>query len=114
MSTLQIITTNTTVSPSALFIHISWRLPTGGSGGEYQVLYTKYNSSALMLGTPNFTLSGYRYGSSTNVQGSNSDYWSSTAYGSTAAYLPYLTKSTIGLTNYDSKYYGCAVRCVAK
>ncbi|MBQ6127710.1 hypothetical protein IJI69_03405, partial [Candidatus Saccharibacteria bacterium] len=46
-----------------------WRLPTGGSGGEYQVLYTKYNSSALMLGTPNFTLSGYRYGSSTNVQG---------------------------------------------
>jgi len=91
-----------------------WRLPTGGSSGEFQTLYNKYASSALMQGTPGFVLSGYRRGSSTRNQGTYGFYWSSTAYSANYAYYLYLNSSSVSPANDNYKYIGFTVRCVAQ
>ncbi|MBP3899340.1 fibrobacter succinogenes major paralogous domain-containing protein [Candidatus Saccharibacteria bacterium] len=93
-----------------------WRLPTGGSSGEFQTLYGYYGSSADMRSTtgPAFVLSGYRRGGSTDYQGGYGAYWSSTALNSSNAYDLYLNSSSVGPALRNLKYYGFSVRCVAK
>ena len=97
-----------------------WRLPTGGSSGEFQGLYDAgYNTTAKMQSTdgtigPGFVLSGYRLGGGTNYQGSNGRYWSSTAYGSGGAYGLSLYSWNVFPASGYYKYYGFSVRCVAK
>ena len=64
-----------------------WRLPTGGDSGEFQTLYTNYNSSALMQGEPNFTLPGIVMpNGSVDMQGLQGIFWSSTVYDASSAY----------------------------
>ena len=93
----------------------NWRLPTGGSGGEFQTLYNNYNSSSAMRSTPvNFTLAGYVYYSSTDYQGSSGYYWSSTVYNASRAYLLRLNSSNVAPANLDNKDRGFSVRCVAR
>ena len=93
-----------------------WRLPTGGSSGEFQTLYGYYGSSADMRSTtgPAFVLSGRRNGGSTDTQGSNGYYWSSTAHNALRAYSLYLNSSNVYPADYLSKYYGFTVRCIAQ
>ncbi len=62
-----------------------WRLPTGGSSGEFQTLYDQYNSAHLMRapiseGGLQFVRSGYinAYNLSSAGQGSYGNYWAST------------------------------------
>ena len=90
-----------------------WRLPTGGSAGEFRTLYNNYNSSTLMQGVPNFTLSGgVDYGSVYN-QGSNGYFWSSTVDDAYDAYTLYLNSSNVRPANRYDKLSGFSVRCVA-
>lgn len=91
-----------------------WRLPTGGSSGEFQTLYNNYNSSALMQGEPNFTLSGNVYNGSVANQGSIGYFWSSTVNNANFAYHLYLNSSDVYPAGLSDKYYGFSVRCVAK
>ena len=94
-----------------------WRLPTGGSSGEFQALYNQYGSSASMRNTtsgPGFVLSGARDGGNTIYQDSNSYYWSSTAYNGTYAYRMYLNSSEVAPADKANKYLGFPVRCLAK
>ncbi|MBO7699079.1 fibrobacter succinogenes major paralogous domain-containing protein [Candidatus Saccharibacteria bacterium] len=92
-----------------------WRLPTGGSSGEFQTLYGYYSSASAMMSSPvNFVLSGYRNGSSTYDQGSYGYYWSSTAFSSNYAYSLYLSSSYVNPADFDNKYRGLTVRCVAR
>ncbi|MBQ3305912.1 hypothetical protein IJH02_00535, partial [Candidatus Saccharibacteria bacterium] len=87
-----------------------WRLPTNS---EFQTLYNNYSSSSAMQGTPAFVLSGGRYGSSTYYQGSYGRYWSSTAYSSASACNLHLNSSSVVPQDYNVKYLGFTVRCVA-
>ena len=91
-----------------------WRLPKGGSSGEFQSLYTEYPSASGMLSStgPAFVLSGYRSGSSTYGQGSDGYYWSSTANNNNFAYRLDLYSSSVYPANSYYKYYGHSVRCV--
>ncbi len=92
-----------------------WRLPTGGSSGEFQTLYGYYNSVSAMMSSPvNFVLSGFRFSSSTFYQGSDGLYWSSTAYDSRGAYYLYLLSSDVRPADDFDKYGGFTVRCVAR
>ena len=91
-----------------------WRLPTGGSSGEFQTLYNNYNSSALMQGIPNLSLSGYVINGSVSNQGSGGYYWSSTVDNANIAYNLYLGSSNVNPASYYGKYYGYSVRCVAQ
>ena len=91
-----------------------WRLPTGGSTGEFQTLYNNYNSAALMMGIPNFTLSGYVNNGSVSYQGSNGNFWSSTVLNAGDAYILYLNSAFVLPADYDDKTNGFSVRCVAR
>ena len=94
-----------------------WRLPTGGSSGEFQALYTKYNSAALMRASIEnsgaaFALAGLFYSVAPTAQGSYGYYWSSTRSNSSHMYRMYLTTSGVALAGSDSRGYGLAIRCV--
>ena len=65
-------------------------------------------------GGPAFVLSGGRYGSSTNDQGSSGYYWSSTANTNNFAYNLTLNSSNVRPADVGSKYRGFSVRCVAQ
>ena len=91
-----------------------WRLPTGGSSGEFQTLYNNYNSSALMQGIPNLSLSGYVINGSVSNQGSGGYYWSSTVDNANIAYNLYLGSSNVNPANNNNKNNGNSVRCVAQ
>ncbi len=97
-----------------------WHIPTGNTNGEYYVLNTNANSGATDTSTglrsypTNFLYSGYFNTSSAYYRGSGGSYWSSTAYGANRSYYLSLSSTYVGLgTDYYSKSYGNAARCVA-
>ena len=69
-----------------------WRLPTGGSSGEFQALYTQYNYSAALLrasiasGGAAFAFAGNFSSAAPTEQGSDGYYWSSTSVFDTNTY----------------------------
>ena len=92
-----------------------WRLPTGGNSGEFQALYNNYNSSSALRSNPvNLTLSGNVDSSSRGLQGSYGYYWSSTVYSDYYAYNLYLATSSVYPADYNGKYNGFSVRCIAR
>ena len=101
-----------------------WRLPTGGSSGEFQTLYnnSSYNTNAKMRasyedGGAAFTLAGFFSGSSASApanQGSYGDYWSSTLYGNTSMRIFYLDTSNVLPANSGYRNNGYSIRCVLK
>ena len=89
-----------------------WHLPTGNTTGEYYALGTV--SSKLRSYPSNFVYSGSVLSDSVSNRNYYGVYWSSSAYDGGYAYYLYLTKSYAGRgMEYDVKYYGRAVRCVA-
>ena len=93
-----------------------WKLPTGGSNGEFQALYNNYNSSSALRSNPvNLTLSGHMYSNSRYYQGSDGTYWSSTVYSGSYAYGLFLNTSNVNHTTYYSgEFDGFSVRCIAR
>ena len=110
-----------------------WRLPTsGGTSGEFAKLdiawggtganrdnantYGNFTGTIADASHAGFILAGYRYSSSTNNQGTVGYYWSSTASSSNNAYYLYLSSSYSDVypSDYDDKYRGFSVRCVAQ
>ena len=91
-----------------------WRLPTGGSSGEFQTLYNNYNSLSALRSSPvHLTLSGDVGNSTPYGRGSYGRYWSSTAHSSGNAYLIYLAASNVYPAYNIGTYFGFSVRCVA-
>ena len=96
-----------------------WRLPTGGSSGEFKALYdqTDYNTNAKMRapiasGGAAFTLAGY-FVSTPSGQGSNGYCWSSTRYDGSGVYVLYLHNNNGGSPTYNNnRSYGLSARCV--
>jgi len=92
-----------------------WRMPTGGSSGEYQALYTAYSSDATnfrnALSTP---LSGYFYNGSAYYQGDYGYFWSSTRYSNNGMRDLIVVGSDVDPAGGISRYLGLSVRCVLK
>ena len=93
-----------------------WRMPTGGSSGEYRALYTAYLSNATnnfrnALSTP---LSGYFDSSSASSQDSSGSFWSSTYYNGYGMYRLIVGSSSVGPTSNGNRDYGYSVRCLLK
>ena len=96
-----------------------WRLPTGGSSGEFQALYAEYNSNALMRASIEnsgaaFALVGVFSSAAPDLQGSIGSYWSSTRRSDSGMYSLYLSTSDVYPANSSGRYYGDAIRCVLK
>ena len=97
-----------------------WRLPTGGSGGEYQALNTAINggsttSSTNLVSFPaNFVYSGdYNY----NTAGGRGTYarlWSATATSNANAYRMGVAPAEVTPLKNWNKWDGFGVRCIAK
>ncbi len=96
-----------------------WRLPTGGSSGEFQALYAEYNSNALMRASIEnsgaaIALAGDFSNAAPARQGSLGFYWSSTRNSVTNMYLLYLNTSLVSPAVSDYRVNGNAIRCVLK
>ncbi len=94
-----------------------WRLPTGGSSGEFQALYAEYNSSALMRAPIEnngaaFALAGRFLNSTPASQGSIGNYWSSTRGNDANMYGLFLYTSSASPANHDGRYCGYSIRCL--
>lgn len=96
-----------------------WRLPTGGSGGEFQLLNNAINggssgSSTGLLANGLFQYSGF-WDEATPFHGQNSVgfYWGSGQYDSTNAQRLNLGGLGVYPPGNSVKTYGFAVRCVA-
>ena len=120
-----------------------WRLPTGGSGGDFEQLgksgnTNRYSSQSAYNGSDStysgitgrwfgsttagasgaafFPAAGYYSSGSLSNASSDGYYWSSTVNSSNTnrAYYLGFYSSTVGLADYSNKYFGNSVRCVAR
>jgi hypothetical protein len=90
-----------------------WRMPTGGSSGEYQALYTAYSSNVTNFQNAlSTTLSGGFYSGSARGQGSVVYFWSATCYNSSYMYRLYADSSSVNPQGSSNRSYGTSVRCV--
>lgn len=96
-----------------------WHLPTGGSGGEFETMASKYNNNSnnsMLHDTskiPGFFLSGFYHNGSPYYQGSNSLYSSSTASSSLYVYYLSLSSSNAKPAQVGRKCDGFTIRCVS-
>ncbi|MBR2767089.1 hypothetical protein IKD67_03360, partial [Candidatus Saccharibacteria bacterium] len=90
-----------------------WRMPTGGSSGEYKAIYTAYSSDATSfrnaLSTP---LSGYIRSGSANYQGTYGRFWSSTYYDASDMYNLRVNSSNVDTSRDGIRNDGQSVRCL--
>ena len=96
-----------------------WRLPTGGSSGEFQALYTEYNTNALMRapianGGAAFALAGYFRSNTPTGQGSIGYYWSSARYNNAGMHTLNLDTSSVDPAYSSGNLNGLAIRCIVK
>jgi len=91
-----------------------WRLPTGGEEGEYQNLYSKYNTYADFKNALHVSLSGYFKYSSKNHQGSYGSYWSATPVGDDRMYSLDVRAESVPNDFTSYRTAGLTIRCIAK
>ena len=104
--------------PTTNICPAGWRLPTGGSGGEFTALNTAINggstsSDAGLLTNGLFQRSGL-WSNGFYSQGSNGSYWSSTQNSAADARNLNFSSTGVNPANGTSKRNGFAVRCVAE
>ena len=106
--------TTTSICPAG------WRLPTGGSGGEFATLNTAINggstsSDAGLIALPWLAQRGGYWVAGFSYQGSSGSYWSSMQNSSsTSAYYLSFGSTYVSPSNGNGKDSGRAVRCVAQ
>ena len=92
-----------------------WRMPTGGSSGEYNALYTNaaINSNNAtfrdVLSTP---LSGRFNGGMAANRGLSGIFWSSTGRNVMDAYGLHVSAYSVSPNNFEHLNYGLSVRCL--
>lgn len=101
-----------------------WRLPTGGSNGEFATLYNLYvdytdpvNPSYPFRKAAHLPIAGYVQGRGPSSQGGYAHWWSATYSEWNYAYMYELYQNATSdgnpATN-NSRYYGYTLRCIAK
>ena len=100
-------------SPTEDICPKGWRMPTGGESGEYQALYSKYNTYADFKNALRASLSGYFKYAQNNHQGSYGSFWSTTPVGDDRMYSLDVRADSVpdDFTSYRTA--GISVRCVA-
>ena len=122
-------TSITTGSTSYSICPSGWRLPTGGTNGEFQLLFDQYPSASSMLAdpmisieningrsSPGFLLGSY-YSSTGGADffGKRGYYWSNSTYSIQNGYSMRVDEDTSLINptlNGSARYYGLSVRCL--
>ena len=91
-----------------------WRMPTGNTSGEYQVLYNNasYNTYAKYRSALRLPFSGTFYDGSAHNRDNTSLFWSSTRNNNSNMYNLYLSTGNVTPSYSTRRYYGYSVRCV--
>ena len=118
--------TSAGVNATASICPKGWKLPTGGSGGNFANLDIAYGGSGSnrtgdtsqvtkFLASPlNFNYTGDRYGGSVRWPSGYATYWSSTANSEVYAYyLDFNSDGYFSPQDLSGKYRGFAIRCLA-
>ena len=111
-------TTTPAPIPTTNICPAGWRLPTGGSGGEFTALNTAINaggtSSDAGLLTSGLFQRSSGWGNGSFYQGSFAYYWSSTQSSATFAHGLAFGSANVSPAYGNLKSYGFAVRCIAE
>ena len=97
-----------------------WRMPTGGSSGEYQALYANYNTTQDATNTASLQynlstpLSGIFYRGSASHQGSDGRFWASTRFDDDDMDHLYVDSSLVYPRTTNTRYFGFSVRCLLR
>ena len=94
-----------------------WQLPTSNNSnsGSLGGLVGSLNSTTITQAPYYFNPSGYVYSGSLRGAGGSGYYWSSTAYSSTSgAYYLGFDSGAVNPSNYNYRYDGQSVRCLAR
>ena len=98
-----------------------WRLPTGGSSGEFNILYgySDYNSAEKMRapiasGGAAIAQPGYFNTSTPSSTGSFGSYWTSTRNSDNSVFTLWIFMTMMNATNTGTRSSGYPIRCVAK
>ena len=94
----------------------NWRLPNGGSAGDFWVLYAySYNSAAAFQSNvgPEFVIGARRNGTVFDDT-DRGYYWTNAAYNSSDGYCMFFNNSQVWSVNNKSKGLGMNIRCLAK
>ena len=90
-----------------------WRMPTGGSRGEYQALLTALSNNKAAFANALLTpLSGMISSSVGDEQGAYGNFWSSTRYNDGSMYDLRVGVPNVRPQEWDSRSYGLSVRCI--
>ena len=93
----------------------NWRLPTGGSTGEFKTLYSYYPSAASLRSAPvDMDFNGNIYNGSFREYEDGTFYWSSTVARDICAYFISIWDQTVKAEWNNQKDLGLSVRCVAR
>jgi len=91
-----------------------WRLPTGGSDGEFQALYNLYGTSSAMQSLPaNFLMSGHMIHNNSINHGAAGNYWTSNSNTNNEAYILVFAGSNVYAADHSTKNNGFTMRCIA-
>ena len=94
----------------------NWRMPTGGTTGEYYALAQKYGSTATETNSLQYNLStplsGYYSGSAAYTQGSYGSWWSSTYGSGYNVYLLLVNPTYVVPSSSSSRSDGRSMRCL--
>ena len=96
-----------------------WGLPTGGSSGDFPILYIQYYTTYDLMtnGAPSYVVTGYRVGIITSIY-DQGYYWSSTPQGNDmpdrARFLRINGSASSVYMSDAVKAYGFAVRCLVR
>lgn len=109
--------TTPTPDPTITICPAGWRLPVGGSGGEFNPLNIAVNSGSTTtdvgLRTNWLSQRGGYWNNGFLAQGSDSHYWASTQAAAANANKMFFKSSVVYTVDNSYKNQGFAVRCVA-
>ena len=97
----------------------NWRMPTGGSSGEYQTLYQypSVNNYSAYRNTLQLPMSGFYASNSIVMDGAIANYWSS-SFEASARQVNVLNihrySSSVSATGSNGRNTGYSIRCIAK
>ena len=93
-----------------------WRMPTGGTSGEYQALYnnSNYNIYANYRSALHLPLSGYYYCGTAYEQGARGGFWASTRYSNYGMSMLGPNTNDVVPASVGNRNYGYSVRCLVQ
>ena len=94
-----------------------WRLPTGGTSGEFVTLSGYYTTATMHASIANggaaFSFPGY-FDTGTPTGTTDGGYWTSSANGTNSTFIMYISSSLLQTSTADGRNHGNAIRCVLK